>query len=319
MNNRIPLNITAHGSNIIISIIICSINPERCKRTLLDISKNIGIEYETIVFDNREYNWGICKVYNYCAQNAVSPYLCFMHEDAYVDTKNWGKIIVDFIEKTPDCGVIGISGGLEAKKNFCFLWSGERIMNIYDGYLGENSEYIKFNFKYHNYINPKNKIYAQVLCVDGVFMSVKKNVWSEIQFDEKLYTGFHFYDNDFSFAVAQNYKNYVLLNIDIFHDSPGSINNEYIENMFVFQNKWHNKLPLYLENNVIKKSRLKIMHSELKGMVEMYKICREKKIKLKKYNDQITKINGKFILPVFYVYYYIKSISKIIIFILQKI
>jgi len=44
------------GNRKKISVIICSINSERCEKALLDISKNIGVEYELIVFDNREPN-----------------------------------------------------------------------------------------------------------------------------------------------------------------------------------------------------------------------------------------------------------------------
>jgi len=307
-----------HDRDIKISIIICSIKPERCKRTLFDISKTIGIEYETIVFDNREYNWGICKVYNYCAENAVSSYLCFMHEDVYIETKNWGRIIVDFMEKIIDCGVIGFAGGLEAKRNFSWWWSGEKIMNINDSYIGKNDEYFKFNFKNHHYINPRNEAYSQVLCIDGLCQFVNKSVWKEIKFDEKNFTGFHFYDNDFSFAVAQKYKNYVLLNIDIYHDSSGTISKEYIENMFVFQTKWKKKLPLYLENSIKKKSKLDTMHSELKEMVEIFNYCKEKNIR-KKYIEQIGKINGRLIIPIFFIYYFLKKICEKIINILKKI
>ena len=122
-----------HGSSPSLSIIICSINPERAAKALLDISKTIGIEYETIVFDNREHKWGICKVYNYCAEKAQSSYLCFMHEDVAIETRDWGKIICGFLEKTTDCGVIGFAGGLSACRN-CTSWGGggDGVVNVYD-------------------------------------------------------------------------------------------------------------------------------------------------------------------------------------------
>lgn len=80
-----------------LTIIICSINPERCKITIENITETVGVEHQIEVFDNREHNWGICKVYNHCAEKANSPYLCFMHEDFFIETKNWGKDIIDFI------------------------------------------------------------------------------------------------------------------------------------------------------------------------------------------------------------------------------
>ena len=311
-----------HGGDKKISVIICSINQERCEKTLRDISEKIDIEYETIVFDNRESNWGICKVYNHCAERATSPYLCFMHEDVLIETKSWGKIIVDFMEKTPDCGVVGFAGCLEALRNFNWWGSGEsrvNVVNVNDGLTGKNDTYWKLNYKRHLYNNPNNEKYSQVLCVDGLCHFVRKLVWDEIKYDEKNFNGFHFYDNDFSFAIAQKYKNYVLLNIDVFHDSSGSYNKEYMENIFIFQNKWNKKLPLYLDNSVTKKSRLKMMRSELRGMIEIYKYCKERNIGIKKYIEQICKINGIYIMPIFFLYYWIKKICGKIISILGKI
>jgi hypothetical protein len=300
-----------------ITIIICSRKPERCKKTLDDISKTIGESYETIVFDNREQNWGICKVYNYCAEKANSPYLCFMHEDFFIETKNWGKDIIDFIEKTPDCGVIGFAGGLRAGKNFSSWWAGENIMNINDGLIEKGDVHCKCNYKNHHYINPKNEVFSEVLCIDGAFQFVKKSIWAEIKYDEENFNGFHLYDVDFSFAAAQIYKNYVFLNMNIFHDSPGSINIEYIENMFIFQNKWNKKLPCYLNFSLIKISKLKKIRDEFKELISIYNLCKNHKYSIKYFNIQIIKINSIYFIPIFYFYYIIKKITKKIINILE--
>ncbi|GMO25754.1 MAG: hypothetical protein Pg6A_13090 [Termitinemataceae bacterium] len=222
------------------------------------------------------------------------------------------------MEKAPDCGVIGFAGGLDAKRNFLW-WEGEGRINLSDGLTGKNDEYWKFNYRNHKYKNPKNEMYSQVVCIDGLCQFVKKSVWAEIKYDEESFDGFHFYDSDFSFAVAQKYKNYVLLNMDVFHDSMGIINSEYIEKIFIFQNKWNKKLPLYLENSITKISRLKIIRSELRVMVEIYNLCKINDIKIKKYIRQIGKINGKYFILIFCLYYWTKKICGKIINILEKI
>lgn len=234
-----------------ISIIICSINPERCKKTLDNISKTIGIEYETIIFDNRIKKFGICKVYNLCAEKAIFPYLCFIHEDVFIETVEWGKHIIEFIEETPECGVVGVAGGLQVTRNFTSWWSSDKIINVHYGYNGGNNKYLKLNYNNHDYVNPNNYNYAQVVCIDGLMQCVRKTIWNEIRFDDNNYSGFHFYDVDFSFSVSQKYKNYVLLDIDIYHDSSGSFNESYVKNMFLFQKKWRKKLPYYLEEKNI--------------------------------------------------------------------
>ena len=52
-----------------ISIIVCSINPDAAEKLKQNIAATIGrVEYEVIVFDNRTSGYGICKVYNSCAE-----------------------------------------------------------------------------------------------------------------------------------------------------------------------------------------------------------------------------------------------------------
>jgi glycosyltransferase involved in cell wall biosynthesis len=325
-----------------LSIIICSINPERAAKALLDIEKTIGIEYETIVFDNREPHWGICKVYNYCAAKAQGAYLCFMHEDVAIETRDWGKIICGFLEKTPDCGVIGFAGGLAANRNFSG-WGGygDGVGNVFHVSAGKfdaaDTVDTALNpvFTIHYYSNPEYKVYSQALCVDGLFQCVKKSIWAEIQYDERTFSGFHFYDTDFSFAVSQKYTNYVFLNINVLHDSLGFMNKSYIENMFVFQKKWKNKLPYYMikqagkpEILYMKKKgavkprillRLKMTRSELRELISIYTLCKKEAVARSAFIKQAAAINGFFFVLLFYVYYGLRKITSLLIRFLEKI
>jgi hypothetical protein len=276
-----------------ITIIICSIDPERCSKLLENISETVGVEYETLVFDNRNEQWGLCRVYNHCAEKAKYPYLCFMHEDVYIDTKDWGKRIIGTIEKTPDCGVVGFAGGTQAAKNISSWWAGGKRRNVYDGFNGKNYSYRRLNYATHYYSNPYAEEISNVLCIDGLFQFVKKTIWEEIRYDEHLFTGFHFYDVDFSFAVAEKYNNYVLLDFDVFHDSGGRTNADYVTYMFVFQNKWRNQLPKNLNNTIVKGGNIKF---ELKEAFLTFTLCTSNHVSLRKYFAQVYKIN-KF--PVF--------------------
>ncbi|MDR0304600.1 MAG: glycosyltransferase family protein [Chitinispirillales bacterium] len=272
-----------------ISIIICSINPSRCEKTLKNFSETIGVEYEVIVFKNRQENWGICKVYNHCAEKAKYPYLCFVHEDVFIETKDWGKKIIEFIEKTSDCGVIGFAGGLQAQKNLSsFGGVGESRVNVYDSHNGDTNAYSKVNYKYHRYANPQKESVSKVLCVDGLFQFVKKQIWEKIRYDENTFTGFHFYDVDFSLAVSELYDNYVILNFDVFHDSSGNMREEYIKFMFSFQEKWKKKLP----KNLTVASELKKLRAELHEISTIIDICKVANFDMIKYFKQILKING---------------------------
>lgn len=289
-----------------ISVVICSINPERCEILLKNISETIGVEYEAIVFDNRKANWGICRVYNHCAEKAKYPFLCFAHEDLLFGTKGWGNIIINFIERTPNCGVVGFAGGFQAHRNFSSYWTGKTVGNVCDGYNGNNNTYLKINYIQCIYSNPYCESASQVLCIDGLFHFVRRSIWEEIRYDEMRFSGFHFYDTDFTLSVSEKYNNYVLLNIDIFHDSGGFINAEYVKNMFIFQEKWNKKLPKYITHYSLSNNRLsnsEILKYELRGAFESLRYCYMNRISLFKFFRQIYKINkiSFFVLTLIYI------------------
>ncbi|MDR0540254.1 MAG: glycosyltransferase family protein [Spirochaetaceae bacterium] len=225
-----------------ISVITCSVNPHLCAQMAESVKNTIGTAFETIIFDNREKNLGICQAYNYCASKARFPYLCFVHEDVILPTPNWGMSMVRFAERTPDCGVIGFAGGTTAKKNFMSWEFGPKgRYRYYDSmYGGRAHSFDDLSYKYNN---PENEEFAKVITLDGLFLFVSSDVWKERPFDEKRIKGFHFYDADFSFGIAQKRQNYVCLTADIYHFSGGNPDRTYFENARIFQKKWKQSLP----------------------------------------------------------------------------
>ena len=76
------------------SIICCSVNPEEAAALERNIADTIGMPFEFIPFDNREKGYGLCKVYNLCAERARYDFLCIVHEDVRFLTKDWGRLVV---------------------------------------------------------------------------------------------------------------------------------------------------------------------------------------------------------------------------------
>ena len=64
-----------------LSIIICSVLPERLRKISQNIDETIGVEYEIVTIDNREKCWSIARAYNEGARQAKYPNLFFVHED----------------------------------------------------------------------------------------------------------------------------------------------------------------------------------------------------------------------------------------------
>ena len=199
-----------------ISIIICSINPAYLAQVKENISSTIGIEYELLVWDNRVENKGICEVYNYMARQARFEYTCFIHEDILFETKDWGRKIVSIFSSQPTTGVIGVAGS-KYKSAFLSGWYSDirelDCANIIHRYPATDEHICLKPDPAHDT--------EEVVCVDGVFICCRRNLWQQLLFDEKNFTGFHFYDVDFSIRASKLCKLIVSFEILLVHITRG--------------------------------------------------------------------------------------------------
>ncbi len=225
-----------------ISIIICSVNPQRLAETKENIERTIGVEYELIAIDNRAEGASIASVYNRGARTARYPYLLFMHEDVRFHCTNWGAAFERQLAE-PRCGVIGFAGGKVAGRCYAGWWQDNKyaIEWYYQG-LGNRSLFCGMNATL-------GRGFDRVVAVDGFAMFVRREVWERYPFDEALLTGFHCYDFDFCTQIyaTGEFDNYVctLPGIYVEHLSPGNFASGWIESTQKFYDiKWSKFLPL---------------------------------------------------------------------------
>lgn len=271
-----------------ISVIICSVNPTKCSQTINSLKATIGFQHELIIVDNQEKKWGICKVYNYGAHKANGKYLCFVHEDVIWDTPNWGEILLNFINTTPDCGVIGFAGG-EYVSQFHTSWFNGTTIHTQQHYM-ILSEKGRDKIKTVT-INPQDDNFAPVVTLDGFFLMCKKNVWEQVTFDELSFSGFHFYDMDFSLAVHLcGFHNYVCHIINIRHLSRGNYGIEYSMAAKLFRKKYHTQLPVSVAS-LNKKQKLKY---DLNAAFTLWKFGKSISESTTEINSELKKASGKY-------------------------
>lgn len=228
-----------------ISIVICSISPERLQQVIQNIQDTIGVEYEIIAIDNREKNWSIARVYNEGAHRARYPYLFFVHEDVKFHSQDWGTVIEEKLVE-PDCGVIGFAGTRAMLKCYSgWLQSHDWMcLFLYQG-LGEGLTELR---AHHAYLEHP---FEEVVALDGLGMFVRKEVWEKYPFDEVMLTGFHCYDVDFSLQIvaSKKYKNYVCCSSKVLieHFSQGDLNHSWYKDTIRFhKQKWNKILPIHI-------------------------------------------------------------------------
>lgn len=220
-----------------LSIIILSDRIANYQRLKANIEATTLGKYEMIWIDDP--SGGIAKAYNTGASRSQFRYLCFVHDDVLFHTRGWDLSVISHLEDQKT-GLVGILGG-RYKSAFGLGWRDGKTefyrMNVISRTAGGK----------HFLVNPLDEEKSEVLCLDGVFICCRKDVWQQFKFDEATFNGFHFYDIDFSFRAAQHYKNYVLYDILIEHFSSGHRGREYVTQGLKFDRKHANILPQRLE------------------------------------------------------------------------
>jgi hypothetical protein len=221
-----------------ITIIVCSVKPQLLEELKNNIANTIGVNYELLSFDNRADKKGICTVYNDLANKASHDILCFAHEDILFNTNSWGKVLVNHLKEN-EFEVIGIAGSKYKSAFFSGWYTGNKAFDCAN---------ILHRFSDHdekNYLNPDIKILLQeVVCLDGVFICCKKEVWRDTLFDENNLRGFHFYDIDFSLRSAKTHKVAVTYEIDMVHlTEGGDFGNNWIETSILYHELNRQLLP----------------------------------------------------------------------------
>jgi GT2 family glycosyltransferase len=219
-----------------ISLIICSRTPALSQKLANNIAETIGVPYEIVLLDNSANTYGICQAYNIGVQQSKYDVLCFMHDDIFYHSKNWGLNVLNHF-KTPEVSAIGIVGS-----PYCTFmpgpWWGSGL--IYEHILQANNPETTPALK----SNAGSANQRQVVVVDGSWFCIEKAAFNKVEFDEKNFPGYHFYDADISMQLyTAGYKTYAIADVLIYHASMGNINNDWINSAFAFQKKWANNLP----------------------------------------------------------------------------
>lgn len=221
-----------------ISIVICSKDTKISPSLEKNIAETIGhVNYEIIHIDNHKNMYSIFEAYNVGIERAKYPIICFMHEDIFFESNNWGnEVLNSFLnEKVGMCGVIGSKYISEVPCGwwFCDSWRGHMVVK-------------EGNTKsFHVYSTDINE---RVVCIDGFWFCFRKSLFPQIKFDTHLFHGFHCYDMDLSLQVLFGGYDIMLMPlIDIYHKVDGCLNDNFYINCLLLYKKWMNKLPVSVD------------------------------------------------------------------------
>ena len=225
-----------------ISIVISTYKEENLKNIVKNITQTIGQKFEIIPIENQN-KYSIARAYNIGAQKAQYPYICFVHEDVLFQTENWGIILINDIESNVKLGLLGIVGTKRLSK-YSLGWCDPFLPNeLLTGHLNQGlNSWDKYRY---DDFSPNKTGLDEVVGVDGLILFTKKEIWEHNNFDEKLISGFHGYDLDFSIKIINaGYKIAVDKNIMLYHYSLGKNDKIWLDSTISVLKKWRNFLPI---------------------------------------------------------------------------
>ncbi len=253
-----------------LSIIICSISKDFYDRFEKSLVRTIEIPYEIIVINNDIEKLSLSKAYNKGGRMSKFDYLLFVHEDVEFLNIGWGKRLIQILSNN-HIGIVGVAGSTY-------------LPSVPSGwYLPDekyNLVYVHQGFKYKEAplrLDNQGDNLTQVYLVDGVFLGMRRDVYSEFSFNEKL-TGFHGYDVDISQRVSSKYQNVFTNQIEFVHHSEGKVDKIYFDTILIYKGQY-SRFKYPQRNFIIEISLVKQLYSNLRCFYDKKEVI----MKLKPY------------------------------------
>jgi hypothetical protein len=204
-----------------------------------------GKKEDTLLYQHRKASFffkedntdALAVVYNKAIDFAIQEnvdYLVLCHDDVIIESADFEDRLIN-LHKQYD--VLGVAGTTECKLQAPALWhllggARESLKNC-RGAVAHGDANLKHMTSFGEYP-------ARVLLLDGVFLSIKKEVFTQVRFDESCPAKFHFYDLNYSLECNKAKFKLGVSDILITHRSPGltAFTPEFNSGQDWFLNKW---------------------------------------------------------------------------------
>ncbi len=220
-----------------ISVIVCSRREPAWDLHERNIAATIGVDYEYIRIENTTSPRGICAVYNEGAQKARYECVVFVHEDVFFMEQGWGKVLLGKFTNA-HIGLVGVAG-TEVLYGSDLRWHIAGQPHIKGRLVHEIPTHSLFVLTVYSW----DKTDAEVVVADGLFLAMRKSLFSTIRFDDATFKAFHFYDFDICMQVRTSHSCIVTWDILVKHFSGGKNDPTWHDAAALFKEKYAGELP----------------------------------------------------------------------------
>lgn len=216
----------ARASPPMVSVIVCSINPERRAHTEQMYHRLLAdLPHEIIVISDGK---SMCEGYNRGLRQATGELVLFSHDDVIIHSPDFAARLVRQLQRHD---VIGLAGTTQLRYGSWFSPDGLLFGQV--GGLTGNHQLQALIYDITGSATP------DIQAIDGYFMAARREAALQLGFDEETFAHWHLYDIDFSWRAHKAGMRCAVANdILAVHLSPGN-----------FDPRWQEQANLFLQKH----------------------------------------------------------------------
>jgi glycosyltransferase involved in cell wall biosynthesis len=233
--SRITSNAHRSDSKNQYSIIVCSIDDNKFQKLVISIKNTFSKAVQVIrIADARS----LAEGYNRGIHYANGKIIIFCHDDIEFLNSNVDEIIEKDLKKFDIVGVAGTCRLIQG------AWISAGQPFVHGQVAHKDSEHGDGITLCLYGLGRDNTIVNGVQALDGLFIAMNRYVLDDLRFDETLFTGFHLYDLDYTYAAyLKGYRIAIDHRIHLIHDSIGRFGTDWKNYAELFYKKYETVLP----------------------------------------------------------------------------
>lgn len=218
-----------------ITVITCSKNPHPNSIQEHNIAKTIGVPYQYLLIDCRDF-----KSYAQAANSGIAQtegtVTVFIPDDAYFMKLNWGATLLQKFTD-PSVAAVGVAGTQYlAAESASLTAAGRPFIKGKVVYHLQNGDFFAAVF------SPESGDFEVVGC-DSVFLAVRTELFHKAWFDEQTFDGEHLAELDLCMQLRYYGRIIVTSEIVIKRRSQVNFDQVWQEYNRRFSTKWASELP----------------------------------------------------------------------------
>ena len=193
-----------------ISIVFCSIDDNKCSRTIALYERLLSdCRHEIIAIRDAH---SLSEAYNCAVEKCRGEVIVLSHDDIDILDDDFAIHLCACLNNEFDA--IGVVGGTTMHGP---TWASSGHPNL-RGWITHRTD----SGKYMVGVLHPSAVSRGLMTLDGVFLAARADVFKTVPFDEVMFDGFHLYDIDWSYRAAQTgFRLGTVGELMVVHDSRG--------------------------------------------------------------------------------------------------